>query len=49
MPDSDLAANAHAIVSAIEKKLPNGEKNIRRILVKTSMGKIIKQPQMVKK
>jgi large subunit ribosomal protein L1 len=49
MPDSDLAANAHAIISAIEKKLPNGEKNIRRILVKTSMGKVIKQPQMVKK
>jgi large subunit ribosomal protein L1 len=49
MADSDLAANAHAIISAIEKKLPNGEKNIRRILVKTSMGKVIKQAQMVKK
>lgn len=49
MSDSDLVANAHAIISAIEKKLPNGEKNIRRILVKTSMGKVIKQPQMVKK
>jgi large subunit ribosomal protein L1 len=49
MEDSDLAANAHAIISAIEKKLPNGEKNVKRILVKTTMGKVIKQPQLVKK
>ena len=49
MDDADLAINAHAIVSAIEKKLPNGEKNIKRIMIKTTMGKPIKQVQEVKK
>jgi len=49
MEDSDLALNANAVVSAVEKKLPNGDKNIRRIMVKTTMGKITKQPQLVKK
>jgi large subunit ribosomal protein L1 len=48
MDDADLAANAHAILSAIEKKLPNGERNIRKIIVKTSMGKPIKQTQQMK-
>jgi large subunit ribosomal protein L1 len=43
MDDADLAANAHAVVSAIEKKLPNGDKNIKRIMVKTTMGKVVKQ------
>ena len=49
MSDEDLAINAHAIVSAIEKKLPNGEKNIKRIMIKTTMGKPMKQVQEVKK
>jgi large subunit ribosomal protein L1 len=49
MEDADLAINAHAIVSAVEKKLPNGEKNIRRIMIKTTMGKPVKQVQEVKK
>lgn len=49
MEDADLAANAHAVISAIEKKLPNGDKNFKRILVKTTMGKIIKEPLQVKK
>jgi len=49
MDDSDLAINAHAIISAIEKKLPNGEKNIKKIMIKTTMGKPVKQVQEVKK
>jgi large subunit ribosomal protein L1 len=49
MDDADLAINAHAIVSAIEKKLPNGEKNIKKIMIKTTMGKPTKQVQEVKK
>lgn len=49
MEDSDLATNAHAVLSAVEKKLPNGEKNMKRIMVKTTMGKPIKQVQEVKK
>jgi len=49
MDDTDLAINAHAVLSAIEKKLPNGERNIKRIMIKTTMGKPIKQIQEVKK
>ena len=49
MDDKDLAINAYAIVSAVEKTLPNGEKNIRRIMIKTTMGKPVKQVQEVKK
>ena len=49
MEDTDLAINAHAVLSAIEKKLPNGEKNIKKIMVKTSMGKPVKQVQEIKK
>ena len=49
MEDSDLAINAHAILSAVEKKLPNGEKNMKRIMIKTTMGKPVKQVQEVKK
>jgi len=49
MEDADLATNAHAVLSAIEKKLPNGERNIKRVMIKTTMGKPIKQVQEVKK
>ena len=49
MDDADLVANAHAIVIAVEKKLPNGDKNIRKVLIKTTMGKVIKEPQLVRK
>ena len=49
MEDADLAINAHAILSAVEKKLPNGERNIKRVLIKTTMGKPVKQVQEVKK
>ena len=43
MEDADLAINANAVLNAIEKKLPNGEKNIKKIMIKTTMGKPIKQ------
>ncbi len=49
MEDSDLAINAHTVIGVIEKKLPNGEKNIKKILVKTTMGKPVKQAHEVKK
>ena len=49
MEDKDLAVNALAILSAVEKKLPNGEKNIKRVMIKTTMGKVIKQAEEVKK
>ena len=49
MEDSDLATNAHAVLSAVEKKLPNGEKNVKRVMIKTTMGRPVKQVQEVKK
>ncbi len=49
MEDADLAINAHTVISAIEKKLPNGDKNIKKILIKTTMGKPVKQVQEVRK
>jgi len=49
MDDADLAINAHTVLAAMEKKLPNGEKNMKKILIKTTMGKPVKQAQEVKK
>jgi large subunit ribosomal protein L1 len=43
LPEADLADNILAAVQAISKKLPNGDKNIRAIMVKTTMGKPAKQ------
>ncbi|HXX06034.1 MAG TPA: 50S ribosomal protein L1 [Candidatus Bathyarchaeia archaeon] len=45
MTDEDLLANANAVISTIEKKLPSGDKNIKKIMIKTTMGKISKPPQ----
>jgi large subunit ribosomal protein L1 len=42
MSDDDLAANANAVISTIEKKLPSGDRNIKKVMVKTTMGKAIK-------
>jgi large subunit ribosomal protein L1 len=42
MDDSQLASNANAVIAAIEKKLPQGEKNISNALIKFSMGKAAK-------
>ena len=42
MEDADLAANANTIAAAIEKKLPNGNKNNKKIMFKTTMGKVIR-------
>ncbi len=39
MDDKQLAENAGAIIAAIEKKLPQGDKNIRNAVVKFTMGK----------
>lgn len=42
MSDQDLANNALAVLSAIEKKLPAGEKNVKGLMVKLTMGKTVK-------
>ena len=39
LSDAELAENIVAVVNAVAKKLPNGDRNIRTILVKTTMGK----------
>ncbi len=49
MDDADLAANAHTILSAVEKKLPNREKKNKKILIKTTKDKPMKQVQKKKK
>jgi len=42
LPDSDVAENILAMVQAVQRKLPNGDRNIRSIIVKTSMGKPVR-------
>jgi large subunit ribosomal protein L1 len=42
LDDSQLASNASAVIAAIEKKLPQGDKNISNALIKFSMGKAVR-------
>ena len=49
MNENDLASNAMTIIHAIEKKLPNGDKNFKKFMIKTTMGKAIKLEQKVRK
>ena len=42
LDDSKLAENALAVINQVEKKLPNGEKNIQSLVVKKTMGKLTK-------
>lgn len=42
LDDSKVADNALAMISQVEKKLPNGEKNIQSMSVKKTMGKLVK-------
>jgi large subunit ribosomal protein L1 len=42
MADDDLAENALAVISVIERNLPAGENNISSIHMKTTMGKSIR-------
>ena len=49
MSDEDLTANANAVISLVEKKLPSGDKNIKKIMIKTTMGKLVKQPLVEKR
>ena len=43
LTDAELAENIVAVVNAVTKKLPNGDRNIRTVMVKTTMGKPAKQ------
>ena len=42
MIDKKVEENITSIISAIEKKLPMGTKNIRNVGIKLTMGKISK-------
>ena len=42
LDDAKVAENALAVITQVEKKLPNGEKNIHTLLVKKTMGKATK-------
>ena len=42
LTDDQIAANASAVISAVEKKLPQGDKNLRNTIIKFTMGKAIK-------
>jgi len=46
MSDADLAENALAVINSLEKKLPNGDKNIRNIMIKLTMGKAAKVAEL---
>ena len=48
MEEHDVAANAMAIINNLKGKLPNGDKNIRKYMIKTTMGKAIKLDHKVK-
>ena len=48
MDEQHIAANANTITNAVEKKLPNGDKNIKKIMIKTTMGKAVKLEQVKK-
>jgi large subunit ribosomal protein L1 len=43
LTEPDLAENIQAVVAAVTKKLPNGDKNVKTVMVKTAMGKPAKQ------
>ena len=43
LSEAQLAENIVALVNAVSRKLPNGDKNIRTIMIKTTMGKPAKQ------
>ena len=49
MADEDLAINAHTALAAMEKKLPQVQKNMNTILIKSTTGKPAKQEREDKK
>ena len=48
LDDANLARKKSAVATAIEKTMPNGSKNIEKIMLKTTMGKAIRVEQVKK-
>lgn len=48
MKDEQLAENMLTVLNLVETKLPNGEKNIRDIIVKFTMGRPVKLSSIIK-
>jgi large subunit ribosomal protein L1 len=48
LTDEQIAANANAVISAVEKRLPQGDKNLRNTIIKFTMGKAIKMNSLNK-
>jgi len=49
LTDEQLVENANAVITAVEKKLPQGDKNLRNTIVKFTMGKPVKLNSLNKK
>ena len=49
MDEHQVAANAMAVINNLKTKFPNGDKNIRKYMVKTTMGKAAKLVHKVTK
>jgi large subunit ribosomal protein L1 len=47
LDDSKVADNALAMLTQVERKLPNGEKNIHSLIVKKTMGKTARADMVV--
>jgi large subunit ribosomal protein L1 len=43
LDDAKVVDNALAVITQVERKLPNGEKNIQSMTVKKTMGKLVKE------
>ena len=48
MDEHQVAANAMAVINNLKGKFPNGDKNIRKYMIKTTMGKAVKLDHKVK-
>ena len=49
MDEHHVAANAMAVINNLRGKFPNGDKNIRKYMIKTTMGKAAKLEHKVTK
>ena len=49
MDEHHVAANAMAVINNLKSKFPNGDKNIRKYMIKTTMVKAVKLEHKVTK